>query len=330
MEISVIGAGSWGTVLSRILADNGHTVVLWARNPEKAAEIQKSRRNADYLPDMILPPSVTVTSNLELAAKRASVLVFVVPSKGMHNVAEALSAYTDARDKIILSCTKGFDMKSHKLMTDVLSSVFPKAKAIAALSGPNLAREIAARQPAATVIACKDASAAITLQDALINSYFRPYTSSDLIGVQLGGSVKNCYALMSGMMAGIGMGENCQAGLITRGLAEITRLGIAMGAQRETFFGLAGVGDLIATCSSPLSRNHSAGVALASGKKLEEVLSGTKMVIEGIDASKVVMELSKKYHVEMPLLYQLWQVLYDGKSIREAIHDSMNRKGKKE
>ena len=330
MEISVIGAGSWGTVLSRILADNGHSVTLWARSREKAEAMQASRRNGDYLPEMVLPASITVTNDLALAAKRASVLVFVVPSKGMKHVAQALRNYTDARDRILLSCTKGFEMATHALMTDVLAGVFPEAKAIAALSGPNLARELALRQPAATVIACKVPEAALLLQQVFINWYFRPYTSTDVIGVQLGGCVKNCYALVSGMMAGIGMGENCEAGLITRGLAEITRLGLAMGAQRETFSGLACIGDLIATCGSPLSRNRTAGVALASGKNAAEICGSTKMVIEGIDVARVVHSLALQYHVEMPILEELYRVLYEGKRIQDALQDAMTRKGTKE
>ena len=306
MEISVIGAGSWGTVLSRILADNGHSVTLWARSREKAEAMQASRRNGDYLPDMVLPASITVTNDLALAAKRASVLVFVVPSKGMKHVAQALRNYTDARDRILLSCTKGFEMATHALMTDVLAGVFPEAKAIAA------------------------PEAALLLQQVFINWYFRPYTSTDVIGVQLGGCVKNCYALVSGMMAGIGMGENCEAGLITRGLAEITRLGLAMGAQRETFSGLACIGDLIATCGSPLSRNRTAGVALASGKNAAEICGSTKMVIEGIDVARVVHSLALQYHVEMPILEELYRVLYEGKRIQDALQDAMTRKGTKE
>lgn len=330
MKLSVIGAGSWGTVLSQILADNGHTVCLWARNPEKAARIQETRCNADYLPDFTLHPAITVTSSLAEAAKGAAVLVFVVPSKGMAAIARQVAELTDCRDTVLLTCTKGFDLSTHKLMTDILEETFPHARAIAALSGPNLAREIAQKQPAATVIACKELKEAKFLQKCFMNGYFRPYTSTDLIGVELCGCIKNCIALVGGMLSGLGFGENAQAGLITRGLAEITRLGVKLGARRATFFGLAGVGDLIATCTSPLSRNRSAGFALAQGKTLEEITGGTKMVIEGINATPVVRELARQHQVEMPIIEQLYEVLFEKKQVTQAIRDLMKRTAKKE
>lgn len=330
MKLSVIGAGSWGTVLAEILAENGHAVTLWARNPEKAARIQRDRCNADYLPDLTLHPSITVTGSLEEAAKNAAVLVFVVPSKGMAAIARQVAAYTDCRDTVLLTCTKGFDLTTHKLMTDILEETFPRARAIAALSGPNLAREIAQKQPAATVIACKEMKEARFLQKCFMNGYFRPYTSTDVIGVELCGCVKNCIALVGGMLSGLGFGENAQAGLITRGLAELTRLGVKLGAHRSTFFGLAGVGDLIATCTSPLSRNHSAGVALAQGRTVEEITGSTHMVIEGINATPVVRELARQHQVEMPIIEQLYKVLFEQKMVTDAIRDLMKRTAKKE
>ncbi|WP_281519670.1 NAD(P)H-dependent glycerol-3-phosphate dehydrogenase [Acidaminococcus timonensis] len=330
MKLSVIGAGSWGTVLSQILADNGHTVHLWARNPEKAARIQETRCNADYLPDFTLNPAIIVTGSLAEAVAGATVLVFVVPSKGMAAIARQVAEITDCRDTVLLTCTKGFDLATHKLMTEILEENFPRARAIAALSGPNLAREIAQKQPAATVIACRKLQEARFLQKCFMNGYFRPYTSTDLIGVELCGCVKNCIALVGGMLSGLGYGENAQAGLITRGLAELTRLGVKLGAHRATFFGLAGVGDLIATCTSPLSRNRSAGYALAQGRTLEEITGGTKMVIEGINATPVVRELARSHQVEMPIIEQLYQVLFEKKQVTEAIRDLMKRSAKKE
>ncbi len=330
MKLSVIGAGSWGTVLSQILADNGHTVHLWARNPEKAARIQETRCNADYLPDFTLNPAIIVTGSLAEAVAGATVLVFVVPSKGMAAIARQVAELTDCRDTVLLTCTKGFDLATHKLMTEILEENFPRARAIAALSGPNLAREIAQKQPAATVIACRKLQEARFLQKCFMNGYFRPYTSTDLIGVELCGCVKNCIALVGGMLSGLGYGENAQAGLITRGLAELTRLGVKLGAHRATFFGLAGVGDLIATCTSPLSRNRSAGYALARGRTLEEITGGTKMVIEGINATPVVRELARSHQVEMPIIEQLYQVLFEKKQVTEAIRDLMKRSAKKE
>lgn len=330
MKAAVIGAGSWGTVLAQILAENGHETVLWARNPEKAKKIQETRCNEDYLPDLQLSPALAITSDLQEAVAGAEVLVFVVPSKGMGAIAQQAARFTDCQDQVVLTCTKGFDLASHKLMTDILEETFPRARAIAALSGPNLAREIAQKQPAATVIACREMKEARFLQKCFMNGYFRPYTSTDLVGVELCGCVKNCIALVGGMLSGLGYGENAQAGLITRGLAEITRLGVKMGARRATFFGLAGVGDLIATCTSPLSRNRSAGYALAQGKTLEEITGGTRMVIEGINAAPVVRELAARHQVEMPIIEQLYQVLFQGKQVQQAIADLMKRTAKKE
>lgn len=330
MKAAVIGAGSWGTVLAQILSDNGRDVCLWARNPEKAAKIRETRCNGDYLPDFRFSPSIQVTADLKEAVTGAEVLVFVVPSKGMGAIAKQVAAITDCRSQVILTCTKGFDLATHKLMTDILEETFPRARAIAALSGPNLAREIAQQQPAATVIACREMKEARFLQQCFLTPYFRPYISTDLVGVELCGCVKNCIALVGGMLSGLGLGENAQAGLITRGLAELTRLGVKMGARRATFFGLAGVGDLIATCTSPLSRNRSAGYALAQGKTLEKITGGTHMVIEGINATPVVRELARAHQVEMPIIEQLYQVLFQGKDVRQAIGDLMKRTAKKE
>lgn len=330
MKVSVIGAGSWGTVLSRILADNGHEVWLWARSAAKAAEIQRTRYNKDYLPDLQLPETIQVTNDLRQAVIGARILVFVVPSKGMAAVAAQAARWTDAHDQILLSCTKGFDPATHKWMTWILKETFPKAESVAALSGPNLAREIAQRQPAATVIACEKLDKARFLQKCFMNRYFRPYVSRDVTGVELCGCCKNCIALVGGMLNGLGFGENSQAGLITRGLAEMSRLGTKLGAKRATFFGLAGVGDLMATCTSPLSRNRTAGRALAQGRTLDEICNSTSMVIEGIHAAPVIRELAEKHGVEMPIIEQLCEVLFHKKQVQQAIGDLMKRSGKKE
>ncbi len=330
MKVSVIGAGSWGTVLSQILNDNGHEVILWARNKEKAARMQASRSNVDYLPNLILADNITITSQLPLALETAQLLVLVVPAKGMAKVATEISHITNCADKIILSCTKGFDLSSLESMTTVLHKALPKASALAVMSGPNLALELSQRQPAATIIASQNTEAVHTLQKVFMNHYFRPYTSNDVLGVELCGALKNTIALISGMLSGLNFGENSQAALITRGLAEITRLGVSMGAQKETFSGLAGVGDLIATCTSPKSRNHNAGLALAQGKTAEEIIASTHMVIEGIDTTKAIHALSQKHNVEMPISEALYQVLFEGKSIAEVLDGLMSRTGKQE
>lgn len=330
MKIAVIGAGSWGTVLAQILADNSHDVWLWARSRDKAEEIRRTRCNAAYIPQLHLSDTIQVTNDLQAAVRGARVLVFVVPSKGMAAVAAQAAQWTEARQQILLSCTKGFDLQSHKFMTQILEETFPQAEAVAALSGPNLAKEIAAKQPAATVIACKAEDKARFLQDIFMNGYFRPYVSSDVIGVELCGCCKNCIALVGGMLSGLGFGRNSEAGLITRGLVEMSRLGMKLGARRATFFGLAGMGDLIATCTSPLSRNRSAGTALAQGRTLEEICSSTSMVIEGINAAPVVRKLAQEHQVEMPIIEQLYQVLFQKKQVQQAIGELMRRSGKKE
>lgn len=329
MNVSVIGAGSWGTVLAQILNDNGHQVTLWARNKEKAAAIAASHCNRDYLPNLILADTIRVTNELKTVVENAEVLVFVVPSKAMAETAQKVAEISECRDKLLLSCTKGFDPITQDTMSEVLTKAFPYAKGIAVMSGPNLAGELAQRQPGATVIAARDEAVAETLQQVFLNKYFRPYTSTDPKGVELAGALKNCMALVGGMMCGLNFGDNCLATLITRGLAEMTRLGVALGAKETTFSGLAGMGDLIATCMSTQSRNHKAGVALAEGKSLTEIQSG-KMVVEGISTAKVAHKLAQDKGIEMPIIDQLYHVLFEQKTVKEGLAALMQRAGKKE
>ena len=328
-RIAVIGAGSWGTTLAQVLNDNGHNVVLWVRNPEKANVIDKSRYNAEYLPQLKLADTIEITSDLKQAVINAEILLLVVPSHGMADLCCQLSKISGSNDKILVSCTKGFDYNSGKRMSEIIRSYFPVAD-LAVLSGPNHAEEIALRQPAATVISCQNAIVADELQSIFLNDYFRPYLTEDIIGVEFAGSLKNVIALTSGIMFGLGFGDNSQAALITRGLTEITRLGLSQGAQSQTFSGLAGVGDLIATCTSKHSRNRKAGEALATGKTLNEICSGTNMVIEGINATVSAHALSQKYKVEMPITNSLFQILYENKNPLTALQELMRRSGKRE
>lgn len=330
MQISVIGAGSWGTVLAQILNDNGHEVLLWARSKAKAAAIEATHCNADYLPQLKLDHSIHITNDLTLAVNQSQVLVFVVPSKAMAETAERISQINSCADKILLSCTKGFDPASKATMSSVLGRYLPQAKGLAVMSGPNLAGELALRQPGATVIASKEETTAEILQSLFLNNYFRPYTSSDLVGVELCGTLKNCMALVGGMICGLEYGDNCLAALITRGLAEIKRLGLALGAEEATFNGLAGMGDLIATCMSTRSRNHLAGEALARGKTLEEIQNTSKMVIEGIHTTKVAYNLGKEKNIELPIIEQLYAVLFTQKDVIAGLNCLMQREGKKE
>ncbi len=330
MQISVIGAGSWGTVLAQILHDNGHEVILWARSEAKAATIAALHCNEDYLPKLYLDKSIVITADLKKAVTAAEVLVLVVPSKAMSDLADKISKLSTCENKIILSCTKGFDEATNLTMSQVLAKHLPKAQGLAVMSGPNLAGELALRQPSATVIASAKEEVALKLQNIFINKYFRPYTSTDILGVELAGALKNCMALVAGMMRGLSFGDNSLAALITRGLAEITRLGVALGAQEATFRGLAGMGDLIATCISTKSRNHLAGKALAQGKTWEEIQKNSKMVIEGITTAKVAQSLAIKHNVELPIINQLCSVLFAQQPVETALTALMDRSGKKE
>lgn len=328
-NIAVIGAGSWGTTLAQVLNDNGHKVTLWVRSQEKALEIAKTRHNNDYLPQIQLSEQITITADLHLAVEQAEILVLVVPSHGMADLCRKLSLISSCDKKIIVSCTKGFEQHSGLRMSEIINSYFPNTT-VAVLSGPNHAEEIALRQPSATVIACQNDEAANELQEVFLNEYFRPYLTNDIIGVEIAGSLKNVIALTSGIMFGLGFGDNSQAALITRGLTEITRLGLKMGAQQQTFSGLAGVGDLIATCTSRHSRNRGAGEALATGKTLHDICAGTHMVIEGINATESAFALAKKFDVDMPITESLYQVLFENKNPRNALQELMKRSGKRE
>lgn len=328
-RIAVIGAGSWGTTLAQVLNDNGHKVALWVRNPEKANIIAQTRYNVEYLPQLKLAKGIEITSDLEDAVINAEILILVVPSHGMADLCCHLSKIEGSADKIIISCTKGFEYHSGLRMSEIIKSYLPNA-VIAVLSGPNHAEEIALRQPSATVIACQNELVANELQNIFLNDYFRPYLSDDIIGVEIAGSLKNVIALTSGIMFGLGFGDNSQAALITRGLTEITRLGLKMGAQHQTFSGLAGVGDLIATCTSKHSRNRRAGEALATGKNFKEICSETNMVIEGINATTSAYILAQRYSVEMPITNSIYQILYENKNPLAALQELMRRSGKRE
>ncbi|MEG2516197.1 MAG: NAD(P)H-dependent glycerol-3-phosphate dehydrogenase [Acidaminococcaceae bacterium] len=328
-KIAIIGAGSWGTTLAQILDDNGHEVTLWVRKPTRAQTIKSTRYNSDYLPAIKLAPSIQITADLNAAVQVASILVLVVPSHGMQTICQQISANNSCANKTIISCTKGFALDTGQRMSEIIHSTLPAAT-LAVLSGPNHAEEIALRQPSATVIACADLKLAEKLQQLFLNAYFRPYITDDLIGVEVAGSLKNIIALTSGIMFGLGFGDNSQAALITRGLAEITRLGVALGARRETFSGLAGVGDLIATCTSSHSRNRRAGEALARGETLTTIATSTHMVIEGINATKAAYALQQTHRVEMPITESLAQILFAGKNVQTALKELMNRSGKQE
>ncbi len=329
-RVAVIGAGSWGTTVASLAARNVPTV-LWARRPELADSINAHHVNPDYMPDLVLPADVVATSDLVTAIDGADIVVMAVPSHGFRSVFTELERVV-GDDMPIVSLTKGIEQHSLSTMTEVVAQVAPRhdRARTGVLTGPNLASEIAASQPAAAVIAMRDQTAARAIQALFMGPMFRVYTNDDVVGAELAGALKNVMAIAAGMSDGLGFGDNSRATLITRALAELTRLGVALGGRPGTFAGLAGMGDLIATCSSPRSRNHQVGYALARGKTLEEIVSEMRMVAEGVKTTEGVMGLAERAGVEMPIVEQVGRVLHEGVHPRDAVLTLMTREAKAE
>ncbi|MBP2653555.1 MAG: hypothetical protein H6Q73_1124 [Firmicutes bacterium] len=325
MKIAVIGAGSWGTAIAGMLGQKHDNVVLWARNSALIEKMTMSRENAAYLPGVKLADTVNFTDDLCAAAAGAELVILVTPSHGLRETASRLASIL-AKETIIVTATKGLEIGTLKRMSEVVAEEIPfLANKIAALSGPNHAEEVGFKQPSATVVASPWRKVAEIVQDAFISSYFRVYTNPDIVGVELGGALKNIIALGAGACEGLGFGDNAKSALITRGLAEITRLGMAMAAKPLTFAGLSGIGDLIVTCTSCHSRNHRAGLLLAEGKTVEEIQSATNMVVEGIRSTMAAYELAKRYGVEMPITQEIYRVLYENADPKEAVSQLMSR-----
>ncbi len=318
MTAAVMGGGSWGTTFAQVLCDAGTETVLWCRRHDVAKTINATSRNHDYLPDFDLPSSLRATADAEQALAGAEVIVLAVPAQTLR---QNLSRWVGfiAPGALLVSLMKGIELDTGKRMTEVIAEVagWPREQ-IAVVTGPNLAREIARRQYAATVVACSDQQTAENLQKACHTVYFRPYTNPDVVGCELAGAVKNPIALAVGIAVGMGLGDNTRAMLITRGLAETSRLGAALGADQHTFAGLAGMGDLVATCSSPLSRNRTFGEKLGRGVPLADILANTNQVAEGVTSSKSVLELARKHSVEMPITEVVAAVVYDGLDVGQA------------
>ncbi|MEU8570759.1 NAD(P)H-dependent glycerol-3-phosphate dehydrogenase [Streptomyces pathocidini] len=335
---AVFGTGSWGTAFAMVLADTGCEVTLWGRRPELVEAINTGRTNPDYLPGVELPAAVSATTDPERAAQGAEFTVLAVPSQTLRgNLARWAPLLPD--DTVLVSLMKGVELGTAKRMSEVVEEVVGKAsggpsdavrRRVAVLTGPNLAKEIAARQPAAAVVACVDEAVAQRLQAACHTPYFRPYTSTDVVGCELGGAVKNVIALAVGIADGMGLGDNTKASLITRGLAETTRLGLAMGAEAHTFAGLAGMGDLVATCSSPLSRNHTFGTNLGRGMTLEETIAVTKQTAEGVKSCESVLDLARQHGVDMPITETVVGIVHEGKPPLVALKELMSRSAKAE
>lgn len=327
INVAVIGAGSWGTTVAALAAENTPTV-LWARREDLAERIERSKRNPEYLPSFPLPDSLRATSSLAEAVGDADVVVMAVPSHGYRAVAEEAAA--SIRPWVpIVSLSKGLERTTLKRMSEVTADILP-GHPVAVLTGPNLAKEILAGQPAASVVAIGDTTIAAALQRIFSRPSLRVYTNADMVGCEVAGVVKNVIAIAAGMAEGMGFGENTRATLITRGLAEMSRLGVAMGGQPLTFAGLAGMGDLIATCSSKQSRNNQVGLQLGAGTPIAEILAATNMVAEGVKSSPSVLDLARRYGVEMPITEQVVAVCHEDRPAREALAALMQRSRKSE
>jgi glycerol-3-phosphate dehydrogenase (NAD(P)+) len=327
---TVFGAGSWGTTFAKVLADAGCDVMLHARRPELAAAITEKSENTDYLPGVRLPDGVRATSDPAEALEDAEIVVLAVPSQSLRENLTEWSPLLPA-DATLLSLMKGIELGTTRRMSEVICEVTGAGpERVAALSGPNLAREIAEEQPAATVIACTDTGRGELLQAACHTAYFRPYTNPDVVGCELGGAVKNVIALATGMAEGMGFGDNTKASLITRGLAETARLGAALGADPMTFSGLAGLGDLVATCTSPLSRNRTFGERLGRGETLEDILAQKQQTAEGVKSCRSILDLARKHDVDMPITEHVVAVVHEGMTPREMLLGLMSRGTRRE
>ncbi len=329
-SIAVIGAGSWGTTVASIAADSARTV-LWARREELARAINDTRSNPDYLPTLSLPPALTATSELDRAVEGADAVVMAVPSHGFRDVFTRLAPMLEANTPVV-SLTKGIEQGTLARMTEVIADVSedhdPAIRGV--LTGPNLAAEIVAGHPTATVVAMRDHDTAERLQTLFMGPTFRVYTNNDVVGCELAGALKNVMAIASGMSDGLGFGDNTRATLLTRALAELSRLGVALGGRPETFAGLAGMGDLIATCSSDKSRNHQVGFGLARGKLLDEIIAEMNMVAEGVKTTRSVLGLAERTGVDMPIATHVGMVLEDEITPKEGVLSLMTREAKRE
>ena len=328
MNTAIIGAGGWGTALAALWAKNGRQVVLWGRNADRIARMQKIRENRDYLPGLQLPDSTHITSILSDCAL-ADLIVFATPSVALRNIASNLARVIGQSHAVFLSCTKGIEHGSGMRMTEILHETFTQNN-IAVLSGPNLAAEVASGLPTATVIACDDTDCAASLQAALGSPRFRIYTSHDVVSTELGGALKNVFAIAAGISDGLGLGDNAKAALVTRSLAELVRFGVAMGGTANAFYGLSGAGDLMLTCYSEGSRNHSVGIRLGQGEPLQEITASIRMVAEGIPTARSAWECARRLNITTPITDQVYSILYKNKKPAVALEELLKREPKPE
>jgi glycerol-3-phosphate dehydrogenase (NAD(P)+) len=330
-NIGVIGAGSWGTTLADLLAKKGHTVTLWAYEAELVAEMKATRINGLFLPGITLSPGLQFTNDLAAAVRDKDFLLFVVPSQVMRGVLQQVVAEISPAT-VVASASKGIEVGTLMAVSQLFEELIPAQlfKKFTVLSGPSFAREVAQEMPTAVVAASADEEAARFVQEVFTCGYFRVYTNNDVIGAELGGALKNVIAIAAGISDGLGFGCNTRAALITRGLAEISRLGLALGAKPETFSGLAGMGDLVLTCTGELSRNRSVGMKLGRGRRLSEILGEMHMVAEGVKTAESAWALAQRHTIDMPITEQVYKVLYEDKPARSAVVELMTRNLKAE
>lgn len=330
-KVAVLGAGSWGTALAKVLVENGHDVRLWTNNEAQANEINSTHLNQHYLPNLKLPETLQCYIDLQKAVDNADLILFVVPTKAMRSVAQQLREVL-TQPAIIAHASKGLELGTHKRLSQILEEEIPQSlrKGVGVLSGPSHAEEVAVHDITTITAASKDLEIAEYIQRVFTNQYFRIYTNTDIIGVEIGAALKNIMAIGAGVIAGLGYGDDAKAALITRGLAEISRFGVAIGANPLTFSGLSGVGDLIVTCTSPHSRNWRCGHQLGEGRSLDEILDHMGMIVEGVSTTKAAYELSKELNVEMPITEMLYQVMYHNADLKESISTIMHRNLKSE
>lgn len=322
-RISLLGAGSWGTALAILLANNGHEVTLWSALETEVTLLRTKREHVDRLPGVKLPDSIMISDNLEEACKDKDLIVFSVASPYVRSTAKQCASYIKP-GQIIVNVGKGIEESTLMTLTEVLSEELPMAE-VAVLSGPSHAEEVSKGIPTTVVVGAEKKATAAFIQDIFMNEVFRVYISSDIVSIELGGALKNVIALAAGMVDGLGFGDNTKAALITRGIAEMTRLGVTMGGKKETLSGLSGLGDLIVTCTSTHSRNHNAGELIGKGYSMDEAMAEVKQVVEGVYSAKAARKLAKKYQVSMPIIEAVNQVLFEGKSAKEATVELLTR-----
>ena len=322
-KVCVLGAGSWGTALALVVAKKGYNVSMWTLNEEQCNKINKDKENIDYLPGVVIPDNIVVTTNIEEAVKDGTIIVLAVPSQAIRSVCRQIKPFV--KDKqILVDVAKGLEKGTGLRLSDVCHQELPNNKYVV-LSGPSHAEEVSRDIPTTVVVSSEDIHIAEIVQDIFMSPKFRVYTNPDVVGVELGGALKNIIAFGAGICDGLGYGDNAKAALMTRGIKEIGRLGVAMGAKASTFSGLSGIGDLIVTCTSMHSRNRRAGILIGQGKTLEETLAEVKMVVEGITATDVAYNVAKELNVEMPITNAIYSVLYDNANPDEVVAELMMR-----